>query len=118
MTDTQAEARTVPAPLQVPGEKIADLMKRLRTIYPKFVPGKQVEVDPRLVEVRDYANYAIAYWTAQLDTANFHLQQQLGDAEIATVNGVPVVKRYQGEVAAEAFPRPAGWRDYLRGVKH
>lgn len=118
MTTTQTEARNVPAPLQVPGEKPKELMKRAQSIYKHFVPGKQVEVDPRLVEVRDYANYAIAYWTAQLETANLRLQEQMGDAEIAAVNGIPVVKRYQGEVAPEAEPRKGGWRDYLKGVKH
>ncbi len=113
---TATEARAVPAPLQVPGEKPKDLLKRVQSIYQKFVPGKQVEVDPHVVEVRDYANYAIAYWTAQLETANLRLQEQMGDAEVAAVNGIPVVKRYQGDVKAHLVED--GWRDYLKGVKH
>jgi hypothetical protein len=118
MTQTVTEARTVPTPLQVPSEDLKELMKRVKKIIPKFIIGKQAEVDPHAVEVRDYANYAIAYWEQQLAVANLRIQQQMGDAEIATVNGIPVVKRYQGVVEAEKVPRPAGWRDYLKGVKH
>jgi len=113
---TSTDTRTVPTPLPVPGEKLKDLMARVKKIFPKFVPGKQVEVDSHLVEVRDYANYAIAYWETQRDTANLLIQQQMGDAEIAAVGGIPVMKRYQGEV--KAYFVDTGWNDYLKGVKH
>jgi hypothetical protein len=118
MAQATAQNHAVPAALPVPGEKLEDVMHRLQAIHPKVVPGKQVEVDRHAVEVRDYANYALEYWKAQLGAANILIQQGLGDAEVGTVDGIPVIKRYQGEVAPEAEPRKGGWRDYLRGVKH
>jgi hypothetical protein len=117
-TQTATEPRSMPTPLPVPGEKLDDIMSRLKAVHPHVVPGKQAEVDPHIVDVRDYANYAIDFWKAQLGTANIIMMQQLGDAEIGTVNGIPVIKRHQGEVQPEAEPRKGGWRDYLKGVKH
>jgi hypothetical protein len=116
---TQAtENRSAPTALPVPSEKMEDLVKRVKAVYPNVIIGKQAEIDPHLDEVRDYANYAIAYWTTQLAVANLGIYQQLGDAEVGTINGIPVIKRYQGDVAPEVEPRKGGWRDYLKGVKH
>jgi hypothetical protein len=117
-TQDTTTVATVPAALPVPGEKLEDVMRRLQAIHPHVVPGKAVEVDRHAVEVRDYANYALEYWKKQLGAANILIQQGLGDAEVGTVNRIPVIKRYQGEVAPEAEPRKGGWRDYLKGVKH
>jgi hypothetical protein len=106
------EARPVPAPLAVPGDDLKVLMDKVRFIYPTAVKGKTAEVDPQLVEVRDYANYVIDYWTKQLDTANLQIMQQMGDAEVATVRGLPIFKRLQYPVKEHIVK--AGIRDYLR----
>jgi hypothetical protein len=115
-TSTQSQARPAPAPLPIPAEDPKTLLERVQALFAKFVKGKTAEVDPRLIEVREYAAAAIKYWETQRRIATFELQRQMGDAESGTVNGVPVIKRYQPEV--KGFWTEPRSDDYLKGVKH
>lgn len=104
---------TIPTPLAIPAEKnLRVLLERAQAMYPKFVPGKAVPVDPHVVEVREYAKYAIDYWNKQVEVANALLQMEMGDAEHGTVNGIPVITRHQGPVKGH-YVAP-GSRDYLQ----
>lgn len=104
-----------PQPLPVPaGEKLSDLWHRVQQLYKNMVPGTTAEVDPELIAVREYAKAAAAYWETQAQIADIKIQQQMGTAEIATVNGREVLRRYQQSVKG-------GWRDpcerdFLRAV--
>lgn len=83
----------MPTTLPRPSERLDKLKDRLTFLFPKFVPGKRVEVDPALVELRDYAKKAAAAWDEQARIADLHIRQAMGDAEVATVNGMPVLRR-------------------------
>jgi hypothetical protein len=115
MTTTDAQQRQVPTPLPLTAEDPKTLLERVQALFPKFVKGKTAEVDPHLVEVRDYAKYAIEQWELQLAIANFELQRQMGDAEIAVVNGMPKFKRLQYPV--KGYWVDSGSRDFIKGTK-
>jgi hypothetical protein len=111
---TQVIPDHVPTPLPVPAEKPKGLLERAQAMFPRFTPGKTAEVDPHLRDVRDYARYAISYWEDQLTIANAMMQSQMGDAEHATVNGVPVFTRMQYPVKAHVVE--AYENDFLRAA--
>lgn len=94
----QLDASKPPAPLPVPEEGAKALLERAQVLFPSPVKGKAQEVDPHLVEVREYAKWAIEYWKDQVDAANAQIQCQMGDAQRATVNGIPVLTRVKGNV--------------------
>ena len=98
MTQTQDPAavvtRPVPAFLPVP-EDVKAAEQALITLHPKTVKGAVVEVDPALVESYRYAKWAIDYWNAQAKAAALRIREQMGDAEKAVVDGVPVFARRQ-----------------------
>jgi len=114
-TSTEVQARQAPAPLPIPAEDPKTLLERVQALYAKVVKGKTAEVDPHLVEVREFAKHAIEYWEQQRAIANFEIQRQLGDAEIATVGGIPVAKRLQHPV--KGFWVEPSERDYLKSTK-
>jgi hypothetical protein len=91
---TDLSTRQVPATLPVPAEDVKTIKNRIRMIFPKFTPGTTAEVDPALVELRDYAKQAAAQWELQADLATIAIMQQMGPAERATVNGIVRLRRY------------------------
>lgn len=105
----------MPELLVIPAEPVKTRKTRIKKLFPKFTPNARVEVDPHLIEVREFATWALKQWQAQLDEANVQLRAALGDAEFGTVNGVDVIQRRQEDVLEHH--RTATERDYLTGVK-
>jgi hypothetical protein len=94
MSQDTTTPRTVPDALPVPDDPKA-IEEALITLYPKMVKGTTAEVDPALVDTYNYAKFAAAYWEEQARAAVLRIREQQGDAEKATVNGVPVFSRRQ-----------------------
>jgi len=86
--------RPQPAPLAVP-EDVKGIREKLIELHPDAVKGTVAEISPELDEAYRYAKWAIDYWTKQADAAALRIREQMGDAEKAAVDGVPVFSRRQ-----------------------
>lgn len=111
MTASQ-DTRQAPQALPVPGEKLDTIKDRLITMYPIVVPGSRAEIPSDLWELREYAKSAAAQWEQQAAIADLRIRQQMGTAELATVDGRVVLKRHQDDV--KPHHREAATRDYLK----
>lgn len=111
MTTSQDERRS-PQALPIPGEKLDAIKKRAIAMYPVIVPGSRAEISAELWELREYAAAAAAAWEEQVKIADLRIRQELGTAELGTIDGRVVVKRHQDDV--KPHHREAGTRDYLK----
>jgi hypothetical protein len=84
---------------------------KLKEKYPAPTEGVCREVTKDLQEQLRLAQEAQSYWINQVNLVKAKIRQEMGGAEIATINGVPfMVRRLVPYVGHNV---PAGFRDTL-----
>lgn len=91
MTTSQVQ---VPPVLQPPiGKTAQEEEVELKGQVPAMVKGATAEIPAELKDAYDYALMAIGYWEEQKTLVLNQIRRNIGDAQTATVNGVPVAQR-------------------------
>ncbi len=90
MTDEYDEYQTLQAP---DGLTAATWKTTLKKLFPEPVEGTCREISPELAEQLRLAKEAAAYWSDQASLVKAKIRQEMGNNEIATIDGVPFMVR-------------------------